>query len=351
MAGDANASTVSGGAAPQGRDVDLAGKKSGPTWSDERRVRLTPVRLLKLAALVLILVLAPPLFGTTYFTTVMISILLFGVLGATYDFMIGYAGLSNFGVAGVLAVGSYSSALAAVKLGIDPWFGLLIGGASAAAAGLFMGLVAIRAWGIYFGIITWFMGEVIRLSISNAPSVTRGALGLTVPPFPDLLGIDFSRGSGVMPYYYLMLVLGFAMMVTMHMIVRSRLGLAFEAIREDQLATESLGLRPVKYKILNLVIASFFIGVLGSFYAHYIGAISPSISEFGVTRSVEVLTVTYLGGRGTLWGSLFGALLMVGFQEYFRWLGALRLLLFGVVLIVIIIFVPRGLAGLKRWVW
>ncbi|HLI11229.1 MAG TPA: branched-chain amino acid ABC transporter permease [Alphaproteobacteria bacterium] len=312
---------------------------------------LTPLRLAKLALLAFFLLGLPALLDIPYVTSIYISALMFGIFGAIYDLMIGYAGLSNFGFAGFLAVGAYTSALGAVHDGISPWLGLLLGGLAAALVGLVTGVITLRLRGLYLGLITWFVGEGIRFSISNTPGYTRGVLGLSVPPFPDILGIDFSRGGDALAYYYLLIVLGAAIMAAMHLLVRSRIGLAFKAIREDQLATESLGLSATKYKLINFVVAMFFTGVMGAFYAHYLGILTPTPEEFGVPRTVEILTLAYVGGRGTLWGSLFAAFLLIGFQEYFRGLGAYRLVLFGVLLILVMLFARKGLAGLKKFVW
>jgi branched-chain amino acid transport system permease protein len=311
---------------------------------------VTPARALKLAALIGLLILVPPLADHPYITTIFISALMFGIFGAIYDLMIGYAGLANFGYAGFIAAGAYGSALASFHYGISPWFGLLIGGLCGGLMGLFTGLITLRLRGLYLGLTTWFVAEALRFTIANTPEYTRGVLGLAVAPFPDLLGIDFARGQ-LLHYYYLLVLLGAIILLTMHVLVRSRIGLAFKAIREDQLATESLGLNTTKYKLINFTIACCFTGVIGSFYAHYLGILSPTPEEFGVPRTVEVLTIAYVGGRGTLWGSLFAGFLLIGFQEYFRELEAWRLVMFGVLLIVVMIFAPKGLAGLKKYLW
>lgn len=311
---------------------------------------LTPLRFLKLALLAGLLLLVPPFADSPFITTVFISALMFGIFGAIYDLMIGYAGLTNFGYAGFIAIGAYGSALASFHFGISPWFGLLIGGVCGALLGFFTGVITLRLRGLYLALMTWFVGESVRFTISNTPEVTRGVLGLTVEPFPSLFGLDFARGN-LLSYYYLLVVLGAAIIVAMLVLVRSKVGLAFKAIREDQLATESLGLNATKYKLLNFTVASFFTGVMGSYYAHYLGILSPSPEEFGVPRTVEVLTIAYVGGRGTLWGSLFAGFLLIGFQEYFRGLGPWRLVMFGALLIVVIIFAPRGLAGLRKYLW
>ncbi len=313
-------------------------------------VGLTPLRLLKLAVPLVLLVAIPPLADNAFVTTVFISALMFGILGAIYDLMLGYAGLINFGFAGFIAAGAYGSALASFHYDVSPWFGLLIGGVCGGLMGFFTGVITLRLRGLYLGLTTWFVAEALRFTISNTPGYTRGMLGLAVDPFPDLFGIDFSRGN-LLSHYYLLMVLAAVIFIAMYLLVHSKVGLAFKAIREDQLAAESLGLNTTKYKILNFTIACFLTGVVGSFYAHYLGILSPTPEEFGVPRTVEILTVAYVGGRGTLWGSLFAGFLLIGFQEYFRELEAWRLVMFGALLIGVMIFAPKGLAGLKKYVW
>jgi branched-chain amino acid transport system permease protein len=139
--------------------------------------------------------------------------------------------------------------------------------------------------------------------------------------------------------------------VTLFVLVHSRMGLAFQAIREDELAAQTLGLNTVKYKLFNFTMGCFLGGILGAFYAHYLGVLAPTPEEFGVPRTVEILTITYVGGRGTLWGSIFAAFVLIGFQEYFRPLGTWRLVMFGSLLILTILIAPKGLAPLWRRLW
>ena len=310
----------------------------------------TPLRLLKLFIVLVCLIGLPAVIGNPVITTVFISALMFGTFGAIYDLMIGYGGLTNFGYAAFIAVGAYASGVADVNYGISPWLGLAIGGAMGAISGFLTGALTLRLRGLYLGLMTWFIGESIRSMISNATSVTRGMLGLSVDPFPNILGIDFSRGH-LLSYYFLLVVLSAIIFGAMFWLVQSKIGLAFKAIREDQLASESLGVNATKYKLLNFTVASFFTGVMGSFYAHYLGILSPTPEEFGVQRTVEVLTMAYVGGRGTLWGSVVAAFLLIGVQEYFRSLGAWRLVLFGVLLILVMLFAQKGLAGVIKRLW
>jgi len=175
-------------------------------------------------------------------------------------------------------------------------------------------------------------------------------LGLAVKPLTDRFGFDYSRAE-LLPYYYLLLIMVFVMYALSLAMVNSRIGLSFKAIREDQLATETLGLSATKYKLINFTTACFFTGMIGAFYAHYIGILTPDTTEFGVPRTVEVLTVAYVGGRGTLWGSILAGFLLIGFQEYFRELGAWRLVMYGALLISVMIYAPKGISSIKKYIW
>ncbi|MFW6077860.1 MAG: branched-chain amino acid ABC transporter permease [Hyphomicrobiales bacterium] len=307
-------------------------------------------RILTVIVLLALLILIPTFSESRFITTVFIAAVMFGLFGAIFDLMIGYGGLINFGYAGFIAAGAYTSALAWMHFGIPPWIGMFLGGLVCAVLGFLTGIISLRLKGLYLALLTFFVGEAIRFSISNTPEYTRGMLGLSVAPLPDLFGISFSRGD-LLNYYYLLLVMGAIIMFLLSMLVRSKFGLAFQAIREDQLATESLGISTTKYKLYNFTIASFLTGILAGFYAHYVGVLTPSPQEFGVPRTVEILTITYVGGRGTLWGALFGGFLLIGFQEYFREFGAWRLVMFGGLLIFVMLYARRGLAGLKKYVW
>lgn len=308
-------------------------------------------RYIKVALVLAFLIAVPWIWRENRFiTTIFISALMFGIWGVMYDLQIGYGGLINFGFAGFICAGAYGSALAVLHYEINPWIAMLIGATVAGVLGFLTGVVTLRLQGIFVGLATWFLAEVLRLTISNTPGYTRGMLGLSVKPLPDLFGFNFSRAE-LLPYYYLLLILSVIIFVVAVLMVNSRIGLSFKAIREDQLATETLGLSATKYKLINFTTACFFTGLIGAYYAHYIGILTPDTTEFGVPRTVEVLTVAYVGGRGTLWGSILAGFLLIGFQEYFRQLGAWRLVMYGVLLIAVMIYAPKGLSSLKKYIW
>ena len=310
-------------------------------------IRLPKPHEIAICALLAGLAAIPGIVGGRYVPAVFTSILLFFILGALFDFMLGYLRIVNFGIAGFLCAGAYGSALSVQYFHITPWTGLLVGGLASALIGLITGVLTLRLRGIYIGLTTLFVMETLRFTISNARDITRGASGLTVKGFTPLFDISFPR-SDPLGYYYILLILVCVTYAILYAIVRSRIGLVFKAVRDDELGTSVLGIDVVRYKLFNFVVASFFVGVFGAFYAHYIGILVPTTEEFGIQRTVEILTIAYVGGRGTLWGSLLGALFLVGMQEVLRDLQEWRLVIYGLSLILIITVFPSGFAGALR---
>lgn len=295
-----------------------------------------------------ILLVSPIVADNPYFTSIAISALMFGLLAASFDLMIGYAGLSNFGVAGIFAVGAYGIGLGSAVHGLNPWLGLVIGPVAAGLFGAGLGALLLRVKGLHLSMMSLFVAEAVRLTIANLPGYTRGVLGLSVPELPALGPFTFDRGVNALSYYVIIMIIGMVVMIVLWTTVKSRLGLAFVAIREDELAAESLGLSARFYKLINITIGSACIGLIGAFYATYVGVLTPTPDEFGVVRTVEILIITYVGGRRSLWGGLFAGFFLIGFQEYFRDLGAWRLVLFGFLLMFVMFFAPAGLAGAYR---
>lgn len=296
-----------------------------------------------LAALAVLLVV-PAVASNNYVVAVFTSILLFFILAALFDFNLGYLNIFNFGIAGFMALGAYTSALLSYHYGISPWYGLFAGGISTLILGFIAGVITLRLRGIYIGLTTLFLAEFVLFALSNFRDYTRGASGLDVSTFPDLFGISFDRNNPL-ALYYVLVVICVIIYSALHLIVRSRLGLIFRSIRDDQLGASVLGFDVVRYKLINFSVASFFIGVVGAFYGNYIGILVPTPQEFGISRTTEILTIAYIGGRGTLWGSLLGAFALIGLQEGFRIADEWRLVLYGAFLVFVLMVFPQGLAG------
>jgi len=293
-----------------------------------------------------------PLFiGDPYIIHILILALLFGALSVSYDIVFGYAGQLNFGPAGFFGVGAYVSALSAMRLGISPFFGLLLGGCVTAILGCLIGIPCLRLKGYaYVAVVTWGFAEILRVIFANWIELTRGYLGLWgIPPLPkiDVLGVIIDFSTSEIAWYYFMLLLLVVITSLLYWIIKSPHGLFMVAIREDELAAEVAGVDVTKYKIFAFGISSFFMGVVGGFYAHYIQVLTPSI--MGIEISNQIIAYQIVGGSGTLLGPIFGSLILTLISEYLRVIGPLRLIIFGMLMIVVIIYAPLGLYGsIKR---
>lgn len=282
-----------------------------------------------------------------YTLHVMIVALMFSVLAVSWNFIVGYIGTFSLGHQAFFGIGAYVSALLSMKAGISPWYGLAIGGLSAAFLSLVIGLPCLRLRAApYIAIATLAFAEVARLVCMNLVDLTRGELGLWgIPIFPEVaipfLGTISFEGGARLPYYYLILAILIITMVTYHLVLNSHIGLAFKAIGDSQDASESVGVNLTHYKLLAFVIGSFFAGVAGSFYAHYLLILTPT-SVFSFHIQVDIIVMTLLGGLSTFIGPVLGAIVVTFGLEYMRVLQDYRLIVYGVMLILLILFMPRG---------
>lgn len=308
-------------------------------------IRSTRLAWLGHATLLLILTVAPLVGDARYLPTVMISVLMLFAMGALFDFMLGYLNIVNFGIAAFFCIGAYTAGLLSLYFNVSPWLGLPLGAVGGLALGLVTGVLTLHLRGVYVGLTTLFVMEFLRYTIASGRDITRGMSGLQVDSFTPFLGIAFQRGQPL-PYYYLALVLTVLIYACLKFLVTSPTGLIFRAIRDDELGASVLGVRVVRYKLLNFAVATGFMGLLGAFYAYYIGVLVPSGQDFGIPRTVEILVVAYVGGRGTLWGALLGAAALIGVQEGFRSLEEWRLVVYGAFLVTVLLVFPRGLAGI-----
>jgi len=286
--------------------------------------------------LIALLVVVPFVIKSDYIIHFLILTLWLGTLAASLDLSTGYTGLVNFGYAGFIGAGAYVAALVVIYFNISPWIGILVGGIASASLGLVIGLITLRLYGFYFAIFTLFTSEALRFAIANLPEWTRGYLGLMVPP---LTGLDPSLR---IPYYYVMLGISLIILFILSLAVKSKIGLALKAIREDEVKASTMGVNTVLFKVLSVTISCFFAGVLGAFYSYYIGILTPDVLAISLT--IEVLTINYVGGRGTLWGSIVAAFILQSILEILRPLVIVRLIMYGILLIVVILFLPKGLA-------
>jgi len=300
------------------------------------------------AALVLLLV-APPLLPP-YFLEILISVMLFGYLGAAWNILGGYAGQFSFGHAAFFGIGAYTSTLLFLRLGVSPWLGMLVGGVLATAFGLAAGYLSFRYGlrGPYFSLVTLAFAEMLRVVAVNTKAV-GSSLGLVIPS-REAAPWQFVFG-GKLPYYYVILAMAVAALWITRRIERSKLGYSLQAIRENEEAAEAAGVDALGMKLRAMAISSFMTALGGTFYAQYFAYIDPAIT-FGPSVSIQGLLQAIVGGAGTVVGPVLGAFVLTPVSELSR--AAMRgragvdVMVYGLILILVISFLPRGLMGWAR---
>ncbi|HVE93096.1 MAG TPA: branched-chain amino acid ABC transporter permease [Actinomycetota bacterium] len=287
----------------------------------------------------------------SYMQGVLVRAAQFALLALGLNVVVGLAGLLDLGYVAFYAIGAYSMA---VLSGAGPaqfshlsfWLILPIGMALAMIAGVSLGLPVLRLRGDYLAIVTLGFGEIIRITASNLDGITRGARGISGIPHPTLFGYEF--GIRTLPYYYLTLVLLVAVMVTVRNLDRSRVGRAWVAIREDEVAAEAMGINTLRMKLWAFAIGASTAGLAGVVNASRTNFATPS--AFAIIESIFILSMVVLGGMGSLAGPVVGAAAITIVPELLRYLDLqeYRFLLFGAVLVVMMIYRPEGLVPSKR---
>ncbi len=258
------------------------------------------------------------------------------------DFLIGYTGQVSLGHAALFAIGAYSSALLTLRFGVPFWLALLAAGMVTGFAGLLLGLAALRLSGLYLAIATLGLGEALPQILLKWDEVTNGYNGLkpAKPAFGSLvLDNEFKL-------YFLILTVVMAAIVVTRNLLHSKIGRAFISSRDSEAGAEAMGIPVAKYRILAFVLSAFFAGVAGSLYAHVVGFISPS--DFNSWISLVFLCMVFVGGVGSIPGAMLGAAFMTAVPQFFAGSKSLSGILFGGTLLVIILFFPKGLAGIYQ---
>ncbi|HSM54673.1 MAG TPA: branched-chain amino acid ABC transporter permease [Candidatus Sulfomarinibacteraceae bacterium] len=305
-------------------------------WAALDRIGVTPAGVLVIAAL-LLLPLIPP-FNQEHILRWLVSAALLGARAIAFDFTTGYINVVNFGFAAFFGVGAYTSGLLAVNLGVSPWAGIFLAAIPAGIIGFFLGLLTLRLRGIFAAVMAWFVGLALLGITRNLVDLTRGPMGLSTPRLLDT--------SSNLPYFYIIVGMMLVTYFVLKLIVNSHFGLAFRAIGQNFEAAEASGINPTFYRVFNFTVQCLFAGWLGGFYAHYFGILTPAIML--TSHTVEVLAIAYIGGRGSLWGGALIAFPFIFFIESLRsnltGLPGLHLVIYGMLLIVVMIFYPGGFA-------
>ena len=301
------------------------------------------------AALLLAGLAAPLVVQDEFFVHSLIMVLYFAYLASAWNLMCGYVGQVSFGHSVFSGVGGYCSVLLLTGMGLSPWLGMLVGGALAAVLAVAIGYPTMRLRGPYFALTTIAVAEIVRIWVENTDHVfgiaIKGSEGLSVP----LIGTSWAmfQFDAKLPYYYVILAMLVVVMGITALMERSRLGVCLKAIRGDRDAAESLGINPTRYTLTAYAISAFMTALGGSFYAQFIRFINPE-RNMGTELSIDMALMSIIGGQGTVFGPLIGAAFLAPVAEFTRtWLGGqlpgLHLVLYGLVLIAAVLYLPKGL--------
>lgn len=281
-------------------------------------------------------VLVLPLWAENYYIDVAVLAGIYIILAIGLNVMIGYAGLLNLGFAAFYAIGAYSSALFMTKFGLGFWNALSLSLILTAISGFLLAFPALRLRGDYLAIVTLGFGEIVRIVLNNWDELTNGPKGITGIPHPNFFNINHR----VLSYYIIIILLAFVIFVV-EKLNKSRIGRAWLAIREDEIAAQTMGIDTTKMKLLAFAIGGSFAGIGGAFFAHWAGFVSPE--SFTFYESVLILCMVVLGGLANIPGCLIGATILSLLPEILRDFRTYRMLIFGFLLVVIMILKERKL--------
>lgn len=337
------------GSSNQAVQVAAPGAKSSVRW---------------LLPMVLMCALALPFVADKYVLTVVILGLIYVLLGLGLNIVVGLAGLLDLGYVGFYAIGAYGLALGYQYLGLGFWSLLPLSAILAAAAGAVLGFPVLRMHGDYLAIVTLGFGEIIRLILNNWLPVTGGPNGMPVPaptvfgyefgriakeggtPIHEALGIAYSPNLKFIFIYGALLLTVLLVLHLKHRLTRMPIGRAWEALREDEIACRAMGLNHVLVKLSAFAIGASTAGIAGVFFATYQGFVNPA--SFTFFESALILAIVVLGGMGSTLGVVIAAFVLTVAPELLRSFAEYRVLLFGVLMVLMMIWRPRGLVRISR---
>ena len=296
---------------------------------------------LRVAAFLLPFAFFPILDRNVYHIDLMTNVGIYVLLAMGLNVVVGFAGLLNLGYAAFFAIGAYTYALLNLHLGCPFWLGLPIAGLVSMLFGFAIAIPSIRVRGDYLAITTLGFGEIIRIALNNLDQWTGGPNGLLGIARPKFFGWSFSVNAT--PYFYLTLILVAVVAYLLFRMSDSKMGRALVAIREDELAAACMGIPALNVKLYAFGLSSFIAGIAGCVFASKQTIVTPDSFDF--ILSVLILAMVVLGGLGNIWGAALGALVLGILPELLRGFASYRMLIFGLLMILIMIFRPQGILG------
>jgi branched-chain amino acid transport system permease protein len=308
---------------------------------DWTRIFAKPVVRLPALALLLLGLGLFPHFVSSYQVSIMITALLYVMLGLGLNIVVGMAGLLDLGYVAFYAVGAYSYALLNLHFGIGFWAALPLGGLLAAGFGLLLGFPVLRLRGDYLAIVTLGFGEIIRLVLENWTDFSQGPSGISGISRPGLFGMKLTLDQSVTYLYYIMLGMVMLTVFASSRLQHSRIGRAWAALREDETACRAMGINKTAIKLAAFASGAFWAGMAGVLFAAKTTFVNPA--SFTFMESAIILCIVVLGGMGSIPGVIIAALLLILLPEHLRALADYRMLAFGAALVLMMIFRPGGL--------
>jgi branched-chain amino acid transport system permease protein len=292
----------------------------------------------------IILLLLIPIFMDNYYVLhILITIGLYILLASSLNLVTGFVGQLTLGHVAFYGIGAYTYSLLVLRLGLNFPVSVVLSALISALFGFLLGLPTLRLQGDYLAIVTLGFAEIIRLLQINLISFTRGPMGISGIPPPKLFGYVF---NGKQPFYYMILAVVLFTLFFLRRLTNSGMGFAFQTVKYNEIVAQSIGINSTKYKLLAFIIAAFFAGIAGSFYAGYISYISPD--TFVYNDSSTILAMVVLGGLGSIPGSVIGVVVLILLPELLRFLSNYRMLIFGILMVFMMIFRPAGFWGEDR---
>ncbi|MCP1571652.1 branched-chain amino acid transport system permease protein [Herbaspirillum rubrisubalbicans] len=328
--------------------------------------RLAPRQQRAALVLLLLAALVWPFFGSRGYVDVLTLALIYVVLGLGLNIVVGFAGLLDLGYVGFYAVGAYTYALCNQYFGLSFWECVPLSAAAAALFGFLLGFPVLRLRGDYLAIVTLGFGEIIRLLLNNLTSITGGPDGISGIPKPTVFGLVMARnpvteggttfhqvfglsyqgGHMVIFMYFLALLMVLFTYFVTSRLLRMPMGRAWEALREDEIACRSLGINPTRVKLSAFTLGAAFAGLAGSFFAARQGLVTPE--SFTFIESALILAIVVLGGMGSQLGVILAAILLTVLPELARSFAEYRMLIFGLVMVLMMMWRPQGLLPATR---
>jgi branched-chain amino acid transport system permease protein len=301
---------------------------------------------LPLGGVLLAIAIAYPFVTSLHQTNIMVSALIYVILALGLNIVIGLGGLLQLGHAAFYLVGAYTYGLLNYNFGVNFWISLVAGAVAAGIFGILLAIPVLRLRGDYLAIVTLAFGEITRIVANNWDGLTLGPTGIKEIPRPALFGMEFKLNGAMNLTYFICLALVVLTVFVVNRLENSRIGRQWVAMGEDDIAARATGVNTMKAKLTAFAIGAFWAGLAGVVFAARTTYVYPA--SFLVWQSVLVLCMVVLGGMGSIPGVIVGALILILLPEYLRAISEYRLLMFGAILVLMMVFRPGGIIPKRR---